>query len=100
MRSLSISISALLPVPSGAESRSRWGTPRSRATWAQAWRDTAWARSLVRRPAPWCGKRGKRSVEIDEAQDDVPEEGEALIRVPALVHPRRVREGLASKFGR
>jgi hypothetical protein len=29
-----------------------------------------------------------------EAQDDVPQEREALVRVGALVDPRRMREGL------
>ena len=52
-RSEATSISALRPVvPSGAAARSASGTPSPRATRAQDAPLTAWARTLVRRPAP------------------------------------------------
>jgi len=44
--------------PRRAAARSRAGTSSARATSAHAWRETACARSLVRRPAPHDGKRG------------------------------------------
>ena len=52
-RSEATSISALRPVvPSGAAARSESGTPSPCATRAQEAPLTAWARTLVRRPAP------------------------------------------------
>ena len=51
-RSDSTSMAALRPVPSGAAAVSRSGTPSSRATRAHDCPLTAWARTLVRRPAP------------------------------------------------
>ena len=51
-RSEPTSISALRPVPSGDVARSSSGTPRVRANRAQEGPLTAWARTLVRRPAP------------------------------------------------
>ncbi len=52
-RSEATSISALRPVvPSGAAARSESGTSSSRATFAQEAPLTAWARTLVSRPAP------------------------------------------------
>ena len=52
-RSEPTSISALRPVvPSGAAARSSSGTPRPSATRAHDGPLTAWARTLVSRPAP------------------------------------------------
>src|SRR5436305_4739905 len=72
MRSLSISTSAFLPTPDGAATRSRSGTPSRRATSAQAPRETAWARSLVSRPAPQLSKRGKMCAEIAKLRTTSP----------------------------
>src|ERR671914_2491229 len=63
-RSEPTSSSALRPVvPSGAAERSSSGTLSPRATRAQDGPLTAWARTLVRRPAPCRSKRGYRCVE-------------------------------------
>src|SRR5918999_4314385 len=63
-RSEPTSSSALRPVvPSGAAERSSCGTLSPRATRAQDGPLTAWARTLVRRPAPYRSKRGYRCVE-------------------------------------
>src|SRR5918999_2488151 len=63
-RSGPTSSSALRPVvPSGAAERSSCGTLSPRATRAQDGPLTAWARTLVRRPAPCRSKRGYRCVE-------------------------------------
>src|SRR5215204_397788 len=61
MRSLRTSASPSRSL--GAAARTRSGRPRSRATSAHAMRLTAWARSLVSRPAPKWGKRGWISVD-------------------------------------
>src|ERR687895_1863775 len=62
-RSEPTSISALRPVPSGAAARSSSGTWSPSATRAHEGPLTAWARTLVSRPAPWRSKRGNRWVE-------------------------------------
>src|ERR687896_2112961 len=63
-RSEPTSSSALRPVvPSGATAPSSSGTPRARATRAHEGPLTAWARTLVSRPAPCRSKRGYRWVE-------------------------------------
>ena len=63
------------------------GTPRSRATWAHDWRDTAWARTLVSRPAPWLREAREEIGRDDEAQDHVPQERESLVRVRSAARP-------------
>src|SRR5918992_3717747 len=63
-RSEPTSSSALRPVaPSGATAPSSSGTPRARATRAHDGPLTAWARTLVSRPAPCRSNRGYRCVE-------------------------------------
>ena len=63
-RSDSTSVAAPRPAPpSGAAARSASGTPSSRATRAHDAPLTAWARTLVSRPAPWRSKRGNRWVD-------------------------------------
>jgi hypothetical protein len=51
-RSVSTSVAALCPTPSGAAARRRSGTPRRSATFRHDGPETACARIFVSRPAP------------------------------------------------
>ena len=99
-RSLSASIAKLRPVPSGAAARSRSGTPSS-SRHLRARRAAHGLGAHLGEPAGAVALEAREEVVGDgEAQDDVPQEGEPLVGLDAVIDPRGVGERLARKVVR